>query len=174
MPWWPGGPTGWFFLGSQNEPFWLIWAQCKSRIPWYFVIFSGNNGPMLTNSSTFFHWYLQETIFTLVSIHSLLVFSQNGPKLFSHLACRTLYAEVANFWGCVVRLSTTMRLPNQEIKHWRCFWRFCVTFIVDSENQNNSTKAQSSRFSKYMFLLQGAACNSRLQCGHVNKWAFFS
>jgi len=34
---------------------------------------------------------------------------------------------------------------------------------------NNSTKVQSSRFSKYVFLLQGATGNSRLKCGHVTN-----
>jgi hypothetical protein len=40
-----------------------------------------------------------------------------------------IHSEIAIFWGRVVRLRiacyTTMRLPNQENKHWRCFLRFC-------------------------------------------------
>jgi len=37
---------------------------------------------------------------------------------------------------------------------------FVFTFIVDSQNQDNTTKAQSGRFSKYVFLLQCVAGNS--------------
>jgi len=68
----------------------------------------------------------------------------------------TIYAEVVIVWGRVVRLKiasyTMMRLPYREIKHWRSFEGFVFTFIVDAQNQDYSTKVQSGRFSKYVFL----------------------
>jgi len=85
-----------------------------------------------------------------------------------------IYTEVECFWGRVVRLKDCQlyndEFTNWEIKHWRCFWRFLLTFICKQQFGNNSTEAQSGRFSKYVFLLQGVvAGNSWLKCGRVKN-----
>jgi len=66
-----------------------------------------------------------------------------------------MYAEVESLWGHVVRLRiasyTMMRLPNREIKTEDIFEGFVFTFIGDSENQNNSTKASGFQNTYFFF-----------------------
>jgi len=96
-----------------------------------------------------------------------ILFTMPTPKKFCNLTLEkkelVKYAGVVIFLGRVVRLRiasyTTMRLPNQEVKHWRRFEGFVFTFILESQNQDNSTKTQSGRFSKYVFLLQAVTGN---------------
>jgi len=52
---------------------------------------------------------------------------------------------------------------NQEIKHQRCFDNILFTFIYKQMFGKNMTKFQSERISKYVFLLQSVAGNSRLK-----------
>jgi hypothetical protein len=46
---------------------------------------------------------------------------------------------------------TMMRLPNREIKTEDIFEGFVFTFIGDSENQNNSTKASGFQNTYFFF-----------------------
>jgi len=79
-----------------------------------------------------------------------------------------MYAEVVIFCN----EAKDCHLYNDEFtqprnKTLKMFLKVLCSHLLDMPISNNSTKPQSSRVSKYVFLLQGATGNSRLKCGGV-------
>jgi len=112
-----------------------------------------------------FEWFLRSFIKPL----SLLLLCQKYKQIVEDRSFWILQFKIPLVcwyicWGCnclrPCSEAKDCQLPNREIKHLRRFEGFVFTFIVDSQNLDSSTKAESGRFSKYLFLFQRVAGNS--------------